>query len=250
MHISEYLDTSLLRDHLNNGLVEVRYHKSLPLHIYTFSKKTVFENAWDVVTEKCRGLIVDDSGFIVARPFEKFFNLNTDFRPETLIQNLPETEPIILDKLDGSLGILYQQDGVSGIATKGSFHAATPKAILEALTTGNYALVEEWMYSTTASPLVDWVQDWVCKFNAEYGQVLITSTRLYNAASFEAVLLDGGRKTFAEYVKSQNNRLAPVCFAMLDGKDHSKVIWKLVEQTFENEVSKPFAIEAECEPVH
>ena len=129
------MDVAKLERHIRDGFVSVNHHKELPMRILTYSRKVVLENLWDDVTTKCRGLIVGPNNIIVARPFEKFFNLGTSYRPETHIENLPKTVPIVTEKLDGSLGILWQlrdyatiadptcEYGVRGIATKGSFHS-------------------------------------------------------------------------------------------------------------------------------
>lgn len=124
MYLHQYLDESLLVKHLREGMVDISHHRSLPLQIFTFSRRTVYENAWDDVTTKCRGLIVGPHSKIISRPFEKFFNVDTSYRPETYFANLPAAPfPIVTEKLDGSLGILYQHEGQHGIATKGSFHS-------------------------------------------------------------------------------------------------------------------------------
>lgn len=73
------------------------------------------------MTEKCRGLIVDTNGEVVARPFIKFFNFEDSTRPETQRSALPKESPVVTDKLDGSLGILYRYNGQVGVASKGSF---------------------------------------------------------------------------------------------------------------------------------
>ena len=68
-----------------------------------------------------RGLITDTEGRIIARPFIKFFNINeTD---ATKVENLPLEKPLILEKLDGSLGILYFYGNKPCIATRGSFNS-------------------------------------------------------------------------------------------------------------------------------
>lgn len=121
MNIKDYLNLPMLRGYVTSGLVTANRHPSLPLVIFTYSRQAVLENMWDDITIKCRGLIVDAKGEIIARPFEKFFNISTESREETWITNLPPTKPTVLEKLDGSLGILYQFDGYTGIASKGSF---------------------------------------------------------------------------------------------------------------------------------
>lgn len=131
MQIGEYLDLDKLAEYLEDGIVERREHPNLPLSILCYSRRATYEDIWDDVTTKTRGLIVANDGTIISRPYEKFFNLNTESRPETLWANLPLGYPIVLDKLDGSLGILYELDTpgphnpsglpFGGIATKGSF---------------------------------------------------------------------------------------------------------------------------------
>jgi RNA ligase len=111
----------LLRERLEQGYVVARKHPTLPLTIYNYGAGAQFDNVWDEATEQCRGLIVDGGGYIVSRPFRKFFNLNTSWRPETHEANLPSEQPEVYDKLDGSLGIVWAYDGQVGVATRGSF---------------------------------------------------------------------------------------------------------------------------------
>ena len=113
-----------LRDAVNSGRVTCREHPTLPLYIYNYAPDVQFTNSWDDVTLNCRGLILDNHFNIVARPWKKFFNLGQ--------VNLPiqfDTPVEVMDKADGSLGILYPNiiDGPEafdvhwGIATRGSF---------------------------------------------------------------------------------------------------------------------------------
>lgn len=122
MKLTEYLDEAKLCEHINNRVVNTQHHHYAPLVIYNYGQKAQFENIWDDVTCKTRGLIVDQSsGEIIARPFQKFFNLGTAWRPETDETNLPPMLPEITEKLDGSLGVLYRVNGACAIATRGSF---------------------------------------------------------------------------------------------------------------------------------
>jgi RNA ligase len=124
MLLNEYLDTEKLKRYVQSGHVEAHYHKTFPLVLYTYGRPTVWENLWDDVTTKTRTLIINtQTGEIVARGFEKFHNIDTGFAPETHLRNLPKDAPLVTDKLDGSLGVLYRWDGNDYIASKGSFHS-------------------------------------------------------------------------------------------------------------------------------
>lgn len=103
------------------SLVETKYisvqkHPDAELYIYNYTQKCQYERLWNSTTKMCRGLILDNEYNIIARPFQKFFNLE-EHKPEE-IPNLPFEA---YDKLDGSLGIMYWIDDTPYIATRGSF---------------------------------------------------------------------------------------------------------------------------------
>lgn len=126
MKLSEYLDVAKLMEHISSGVVDMRKHEFLPLTIFCYGRKATYEDIWDDVTTKTRGLIVntENDPVIIARPFEKFFNLNHRGRPETELGELLKLqEPFITEKLDGSLGTYWEYEGHKGIATKRSFHS-------------------------------------------------------------------------------------------------------------------------------
>lgn len=111
---------------VSEGDVTKRPHPELPYFIYNYSPEVQFGKKWNDVTLNCRGLILDDQYRIVARPWKKFFNLGEVELPMQL------TDPVqIMDKADGSLGILYPHiiDTVEvfdihwNIATRGSFQS-------------------------------------------------------------------------------------------------------------------------------
>jgi RNA ligase len=98
-----------------DGFLTVREHPKGGLHIINYTLKTQFERAWNDLRIMCRGLIVDSLGNVVARPFPKFFN---HFEEES---HFPDEPYEVLEKMDGSLGILYFHNGTPAIATRGSF---------------------------------------------------------------------------------------------------------------------------------
>lgn len=85
MKIEQLLDTDKLRSHIAEKLVAEQPNRTFGnIKIYNYGRKCQFDpNAWDDVTEKTRGLIVDwDDGEVLARPFRKFFNLGTGYRAD------------------------------------------------------------------------------------------------------------------------------------------------------------------------
>jgi len=105
-----------IQQFIEEGYLHIQKHPDADLYIYNYSPKTQYEGFWNEITLQCRGLILDAEGKPVARPFPKFFNLGE--RPD---QVLPDEPFEVLDKLDGSLGILYRLNGKPCIASRGSF---------------------------------------------------------------------------------------------------------------------------------
>jgi RNA ligase len=89
-------------------------HPTLPLTIWNYSEKVQYDNLWDDITLQTRGLVTDDKGNIVARPFKKFFN-------DSEKKHTPTPDFDVYDKLDGSLVILFHYEGEWVLATRGSF---------------------------------------------------------------------------------------------------------------------------------
>lgn len=86
------------------------------LLLYCYTKKCVYDRAWTPTTLLARGIILDPTARrVVATPFPKFFNhgeMNSEF---------PDLPYEVMEKLDGSLIILFHHNGKWRTATKGSF---------------------------------------------------------------------------------------------------------------------------------
>lgn len=104
----------ILNKYYDEGLVYKQVHPRLPLTIWNYSEKVQYQNLWDDVTLQTRGLVTDDKGNVVARPFRKFFNMEEN-------KHKPTFDFDVYDKLDGSLGILFNYEGEWVLATRGSF---------------------------------------------------------------------------------------------------------------------------------
>lgn len=90
------------------------------LLIANYTNRVQYEGLWndhELITQ-CRGLIVDDKGNVVKRPFEKFFNIE-----EYSEDDIPDESFTVSEKMDGTLNILYYDYGkdMYRMASRGSF---------------------------------------------------------------------------------------------------------------------------------
>lgn len=104
----------ILEKYVAEGWLVSQTHPTMQLTIYNYSQATQYKAQWDEVTLQCRGLVVDDIGTIVARPFKKFFNIEENKHNAT-------DEFEIYEKMDGSLGIMFYYKGEWIFASRGSF---------------------------------------------------------------------------------------------------------------------------------
>lgn len=119
--LEDILDVAALDSMRRNGYIRQARHPELPYVSECYTKQTMFERAWTHETRTCRGLIWNtETGEVVARPFSKFFNWGEPSCP--IIQ--PDEWVKVWDKLDGSLGIVYDTPVGPAVATKNSFQSA------------------------------------------------------------------------------------------------------------------------------
>ncbi len=110
------MNTKQLNQLIADNYIIVNKHPTADLYIYNYSQKAQYERVWNEVTLACRGLILDRNYQVVARPFQKFFNLG-----EFENQEIPNEPFEVFEKMDGSLGILYWIENQVHISTRGSF---------------------------------------------------------------------------------------------------------------------------------
>ena len=128
MNLADYMDKDKLARYLEKKIVHVNHHpdKNIPIDLYCYGRKAVYDNIWDDVTTRCRGLIVNrDTDHIISRPFEKFFAYETQGRKETYDRNVMTAielygPPVITEKINGNLGIFWKIGLHWGVSSKGS----------------------------------------------------------------------------------------------------------------------------------
>jgi T4 RnlA family RNA ligase len=124
------MDIQILKELIEADYINVQKHPFAELYIYNYSAKAQYDRVWNEWTLACRGLILNENNKIIARPFQKFFNLG-----EHENQVVPNESFEVFEKMDGSLGILYWIDNEPFIATRGSFTSTQSQKATEMLKT-------------------------------------------------------------------------------------------------------------------
>jgi T4 RnlA family RNA ligase len=120
-----------LDDYNKKGLLFKQVHPSLPLTIWNYSPEVQYGQLWDDVTLSCRGLVTDENGNVVAKPFPKFFNIEEN-------RHTPTQDFEVFEKMDGSLGIMFKYKGEMICATRGSFTSDQAKWMIKYAKEYNY----------------------------------------------------------------------------------------------------------------
>lgn len=148
MKIQDLLDMENLVRRIGEGMIRERQHPKYPqLRTLGYTEAAQWSRTWDHETTTCRGLIYDAAtGEVIARPYPKFFNHSEYNQTEGPLAGMTldlRAEVEVADKVDGSLGILFDNpySGNWEIATRGSFDSdQARKANAEFLP----ALLEKW----------------------------------------------------------------------------------------------------------
>jgi RNA ligase len=111
-----YVNLDLFDEYVEKGLLIKQTHPTLPLTIWNYSRTCQYDRLWDEVTMACRGLVTDDAGKLIAKPFPKFFNYE-----EHTTEEIPNELFEVYEKMDGSLGIYFYYNNEWHMATRGSF---------------------------------------------------------------------------------------------------------------------------------
>jgi len=150
----------ILNKYYLDGLLYKQVHPVLPLTIWNYSEKCQYEEKWDSVSLMCRGLVTDNEGNIVARPFNKFFNIEENkFTPTENFE--------VYDKMDGSLIISFYYNGELVVASRGSFtsdQAIAAKKLLSEKYNPNNGMLPGYTY------LFEFIAPWN-RIVVDYGDV-------------------------------------------------------------------------------
>lgn len=122
MKITDLFSLETAESDINDGYLRAGHHPDHPeLVLLNYTEKAQFDNHWNQVTLRCRGLVYSQYDMeVVALPFEKFHNFD-QHGPQSVFGELPNGPFDVFDKMDGSLGIFFNFDGHWLTATRGSF---------------------------------------------------------------------------------------------------------------------------------
>lgn len=190
---------------VDDGRVRTQTHPEFPtLTIANYTEDVQYRNSWDNITLTCRGLIFDSvTGEVIARPWKKFFNLG---QRENEIDSDAPVE--VTDKMDGSLGILYQRpDGLWAIATRGSFNSDQALHATELFNDRYQSVLEKHTSINGNSEFAGWVKSWTYLFEIVYPENRIVVD--YGDMD-DLVLLGSVHKRHGYY---EGPRLSAVCMA-------------------------------------
>lgn len=105
-------------------LIRIGKHEEYDLYVLNYSEHTQLGRLWDrhEALVHCRGLIVDNTGTVVAKPYKKFGNIGefdgTNITTLAAYDNVEVTE-----KLDGSMIVLTQWQGKELFSTRSTFYS-------------------------------------------------------------------------------------------------------------------------------
>ena len=109
------------------------------------------------IRRECRGLIFNQDGVIISRPYHKFFNVGEKDETQTHLVNLHEPH-VVLEKLDGSM--------IRPIPTKEGFRLATKAGITEVAMNAEVFIADKPKYAQFikycisedyCTPIFEWV---------------------------------------------------------------------------------------------
>jgi RNA ligase len=137
-----YADLAALDERVDLGYISRKVNPANPdILLYNYSPACQYAQAWDEHTMQARGLVVQNDGLILARPLQKFFNLE-----QIKDRALPWDQPLeITTKMDGSC--IIHCNGIT--VTRGSFESTQSKWAKE--------LLEE--YNPTFDPTITYIME-------------------------------------------------------------------------------------------
>lgn len=154
LKINDIMDRDELRKLIEERYISCVVSPDARLVLYNYTEKATYDRIWTPETRACRGLVTEaTTDRIIARPFEKFSNIDESGFPESALDALlARPGPVeITDKLDGSMIVMWHYANEWHCSTRGSFtstQALAARRWLDAFDLRNwptdYTFIAEW----------------------------------------------------------------------------------------------------------
>lgn len=118
-NLADKFDLDLLNEEIANNNIDRR--DSGEFSLFKYSDLAMMKWSWTPTNMRTRGLIIDSNNDIIARGFNKFFNY--DQLVDMGVSVDVNENGVIMDKLDGSLGIAFKHNGKWIVSTAGSLRS-------------------------------------------------------------------------------------------------------------------------------
>ena len=110
------------------------------------------------IRRECRGIIFDQEGNLMSRPFHKFFNISE--KEETQIHAINMSQPhVIMEKMDGSMIRPIWLYGRLRLATKMGVTDVSMQAEVFVAENPRYMDFAKWCISNEITPIFEWVSN-------------------------------------------------------------------------------------------
>lgn len=118
-NLADKFDLDLLNEEIAEKKIDRR--DSGEFSLFKYSDLAMMKWSWTPTNMRTRGLIIDSNNDIIARGFNKFFNYDQliDLGVDVDVNE----NGVIMDKLDGSLGIAFKHNGKWIVSTAGSLRS-------------------------------------------------------------------------------------------------------------------------------
>lgn len=150
MDLKGIVTPEFLDEMIEQGYITKRPNNAGTLFVLNYTPKAAFDRVWNNATLNCRGLVINTKNEVIARPFQKFFNLS-DYLESGKV--LPNTTFSVNDKLDGSLIIVFNDGKKTDLCTRGSFNSTQANDARNWL----FDIFPTFSIPTTETYLMEWI---------------------------------------------------------------------------------------------
>lgn len=194
LDIQEYLHTYGLEALENEFFIKVCHHPNKNIAIFNYDQLN--SPKYHPIVKQARGLVLEkDTWKIVAKSMDRFYNYSEYIED---IKNFDWSDFSVVEKVDGSLFLLYYYDGDWHCNTRGSFGDKCPNECGK-----TWRQIFEMAFNVKHFCYLDKSTTYVCELCSPYTKVVkyYPEPQLYLLACFK-----GERETDSYYIRQELNK--------------------------------------------